>query len=273
MNIYIQIISDLSQKNKYFSWWESIISRGIQRAGTREEAKSLLGYVEGHHIVPRSFKLGGETDSNNIVYLTSKEHIIIHHLMCKFLVDEYKTKSQRGFYRMCYSISKYHQRTPHVSKRLLLESRKAVSEANSGYASAVCSITQKRLGKVSVDDPRWKTEEIVSTSLGWKDTEQTRRNKSLAHRGKKNNMWGKTHTEEARKKIRENRIYDTDGKKNPNANRWKIVSPKNEVFIVEGEFEKFCYDRDIAPCTLARSAKKNRKVVRGKAAGWQAFYI
>jgi len=273
MNIYIQIISGLSQKNKYFFWWQSIIERSTQRATTREEAKALLGYVEGHHIVPKSFKLGGETDKDNIVYLTSKEHIIVHHLMCKFLTGEHKTKSLRGFYRMCYSINKYHQRNPHVSKRLLLESRKAISKANRGYASAVCSKTKKRLGKVKITDPRWKTGEIVSTSLGWKDPEQTRRNKSLAHRGKNNNMWGKTHTKEARRKIRENRIYDTDGKKNPNAKKWKIVSPANEVFIVEGEFEKFCYERDIAPCVLANSAKKNRKVVRGKAAGWQAFYI
>jgi hypothetical protein len=60
--------------------------------------------------VPKSFKLGGETDQSNIVFLTAKEHIMIHRLMCKFLTGEYRVKSLRAFFRMCYSINKYHQR-------------------------------------------------------------------------------------------------------------------------------------------------------------------
>lgn len=131
MNIYIQIISDLSQKNKYFSWWESIIERSIQRANTREEAKFLLGYVEGHHIVPVSFDLGGETDSNNIVYLTAKEHIMIHRLMCKFLTDQHRAKSLRAFHCMCFK-DNGGQNKRSASLHQLAKAREAVSESNKG---------------------------------------------------------------------------------------------------------------------------------------------
>jgi len=131
MNIYIQIISDLSQKNKYFFWWQSIIESSIQRATTRKEAKALLGYVEGHHIVPVSFKLGGETDDDNIVYLTAKEHITIHRLMCKFLTREYRTKSLRAFHCMCFK-DNGGQNKRSASLHQLAKARKAASESNQG---------------------------------------------------------------------------------------------------------------------------------------------
>jgi|AntAceMinimDraft_11_1070367.scaffolds.fasta_scaffold17418_2 hypothetical protein len=131
MNIYIQIISDLSQKNKYFSWWQSMIERGIQRASTREEAKSLLGYVEGHHIVPVSFNLGGKNDSDNFVYLTAKEHIMIHRLMCKFLTNEYRIKSLRAFHCMCFK-DNGGQNKRLASLHQLAKAREAVSESNKG---------------------------------------------------------------------------------------------------------------------------------------------
>jgi hypothetical protein len=131
MNIYIQIISDLSQKNKYFFWWQSIIDCSIQRANTRQEAKALLGYVEGHHIVPVSFNLGGKTDYDNIVYLTAKEHIMIHRLMCKFLKDDYRTKSLRAFHCMCFKNNGGRNKRT-ASLHQLAKAREAVSETNKG---------------------------------------------------------------------------------------------------------------------------------------------
>lgn len=131
MNIYIQIISDLAQKNKYFFWWKNIIERSMQRAATRKEAKKILGYVEGHHIVPVSFSLGGETDDNNIVYLTSKEHIMIHRLMCNFLIDDHKTKSLRAFHCMCFK-NNGGQNKRSASLHHLAKAREAVSEINKG---------------------------------------------------------------------------------------------------------------------------------------------
>lgn len=131
MNIYVQVIKDLSLKNKYFYWWRSIIESGLLRATTREEAKSVLGYVEGHHIVPISFDLGGKADVDNIVYLSAKEHIIVHRLMCKFLTDTYKIKSLKAFHCMCFKNNGGQNKRP-VSSHHLAKAREIASGLNKG---------------------------------------------------------------------------------------------------------------------------------------------
>jgi transposase-like protein len=131
MSIYIKIISDLAEKNKYFFWWKSIIESRLTRSVTRNEAKKLFDYIEGHHIVPVSFELGGEKDPNNIVFLTSKEHILIHHLMCKFLEGIYRTRSLRAFHCMCVKDNGgKNQRNPSLYQKA--EARKAAAIANQG---------------------------------------------------------------------------------------------------------------------------------------------
>lgn len=44
------------------------------------------GYKERHHIVPRS--LGGTDDTDNLIYLTAKEHFICHYLLSKMYAVE-----------------------------------------------------------------------------------------------------------------------------------------------------------------------------------------
>lgn len=57
--------------------YEDLISKAIDRNhSTRASAKADLGYVESHHIIPRS--LGGPDESSNLVYLTPEEHYNAH---------------------------------------------------------------------------------------------------------------------------------------------------------------------------------------------------
>lgn len=86
-NIYVDQIHVLSLPNKYTRWYTSIILKSLQRCSTRAKAKEMLGYVEGHHIVPRSFKLGGEWNVGNIAFLTAREHFICHWLLTKMFSD------------------------------------------------------------------------------------------------------------------------------------------------------------------------------------------
>ena len=44
MNIYIQIIKDLSHDNKYLKWYITIIQNAQNRASDKKEAKKLLEY-------------------------------------------------------------------------------------------------------------------------------------------------------------------------------------------------------------------------------------
>jgi 5-methylcytosine-specific restriction endonuclease McrA len=101
MNPYVVKIIENSRPNRYQRICLSIIHRGISRG--KETTKDNFGYCEGHHIIPKSFRMGGEKDQENIVYLSAKEHIMVHRLMCKFFSGVLKTKSQKAFHAMCLS--------------------------------------------------------------------------------------------------------------------------------------------------------------------------
>jgi hypothetical protein len=68
--------------SKYNTWYNNI----TENAKTR----SLNGYKERHHIIPRS--LGGSNDKENLVDLTAREHFICHWLLIKMYSGESKAK-------------------------------------------------------------------------------------------------------------------------------------------------------------------------------------
>jgi hypothetical protein len=88
-NPYLKLITEISFENKYTKWYVNILHTALERASTKTEAKHLLDYVEGHHIVPKSFKMGGEKDKLNIAYLTAREHFVVHMLLPKMIKDKY----------------------------------------------------------------------------------------------------------------------------------------------------------------------------------------
>ena len=69
-------------QNKYTRWYYSIIDRA--------QSRTLSGYKERHHIIPRS--LGGSNQKNNIVNLTGREHFICHWLLTKMTIDQHRQK-------------------------------------------------------------------------------------------------------------------------------------------------------------------------------------
>lgn len=74
MNIYIQRLQAISLPNKYTTWYLNIVQKALNR-------DSISGYYEKHHILPKSFKMGGESDPINIVKLSAKEHYLCHRLL------------------------------------------------------------------------------------------------------------------------------------------------------------------------------------------------
>jgi len=99
-NYYLSLVCNISLDNKYTRWYFNIISRALERPRNRKDAKALLGYIEGHHILPTSFRRGGNKDKENIVFLTSREHFIIHAILVKMFVDVYRMKMINAFLRM-----------------------------------------------------------------------------------------------------------------------------------------------------------------------------
>ena len=132
MNIYYSIIENLSTKNKYYFWWDSIITRANKRADTKKKAKKLLGYVESHHIVPKSYKMGGEKDKENLVHLTAKEHIMVHRLMCKFISCERLLVPTRKAFHCMTEVDNGGRNQRTVSLHMLAKGRESASLALKG---------------------------------------------------------------------------------------------------------------------------------------------
>jgi hypothetical protein len=90
--------------NKYTRWYYAIVERAQRRASTRKQANELLGYSERHHIIPESFftnrqrtgtagwVAGNPNDSNNLVFLTAREHFFCHLLLTKMCEDGIASK-------------------------------------------------------------------------------------------------------------------------------------------------------------------------------------
>lgn len=60
-------------ESKYSRWYEALITKARNR--------TIEGYVETHHIIPRSF--GGNDSKANLVKLTAREHYVAHALLWK----------------------------------------------------------------------------------------------------------------------------------------------------------------------------------------------
>lgn len=76
--------------NKYTRWYYSIINRA--------NARSVSGYTEKHHIIPKS--LGGSNNPSNLVSLTAREHFICHMLLTKMVVGKYRQKMSHALWAM-----------------------------------------------------------------------------------------------------------------------------------------------------------------------------
>jgi hypothetical protein len=97
---------------EYTKQYYSIIDAANNRASgnlTRKQAKAIVGYIERHHIIPKS--LGGEDIVENLVWLTANEHLEVHLLLTK-MVDEHdhKRKMLAAAIRMCNPQSRTQQR-------------------------------------------------------------------------------------------------------------------------------------------------------------------
>lgn len=137
-NIYLDKLCSISVSNKYLTWYCQIISNALQRASTKKQATKLFGYSERHHILPVSFRSGGKKDIDNLVYLTAKEHILCHELLCKFSAAEYYIQASRAFHCMCFKTNGgRNKRKP--SLRQLASARELARIANSGPRGIRCA--------------------------------------------------------------------------------------------------------------------------------------
>ena len=111
--MYFNIVKNLALPNKYTNWYLNICKTAQNRANNRKDAKNILGNTEKHHILPKSFNIGGEKDKQNFSYLSIHEHFVVHHLLTKmFLSEKYNVKMIHALTQFCMG-----------SRKILLSSR------------------------------------------------------------------------------------------------------------------------------------------------------
>ena len=107
--MYIKLIEESCLNNKYTKWYLNICKKARDRLilNDRKEAKKLLEYVEGHHILPSCIGTKEQkSDNNNIVFLTFREHIICHLLLTKMFDDKRKFKMQHSCNAFWFKLNK-----------------------------------------------------------------------------------------------------------------------------------------------------------------------
>lgn len=171
--------------NKYSKWYQLI----IERARTRH----TVGYVESHHIQPRS--LGGTDDKDNLVELTAREHFICHWLLTKMHTGESRAKmiyALNGMKRNNEFAQRYKTK---ITARVYEKLKKEFSEVHSATMKGKIPwnkgvpITeeQREKNRVAATGKKLSKEVIEKRSAkirGQKRSNETKLKMSLAAKGK-----------------------------------------------------------------------------------------
>jgi hypothetical protein len=190
-------------QNKYLRWYQSIVLAAHKRVPT--------GYVEKHHIVPRS--LGGTDSASNIVSLTAREHFVCHMLL---------TRITSGYHQvlMKFALGKFIQTAPGQERSFTSWEYNKIREA----------ISQARTGRKHSEDTRKKMSDKRKGRAPWNKgikqgphSEESNKNRSATltgrertpefcqkvsegKKGHKSGMTGKKHSEETLQKMRESAL-------------------------------------------------------------------
>ena len=188
MNTYIETIKTMALNNKYTKYYCNIIERALLRPQDRELLKQIYKYVESHHILPKCFKLGGEKDKENLVFLTAKEHFIVHLCATKMFISMFKNKMFFAF-KQLRSSNKYQNR--YMNSRLYEQIK----------PSFKLYIRLYNKNQVKYIDKLDKELQLSLLNNGWSST-MTPEYKV----GRCGGMKGKKHSEETKLKISEANI-------------------------------------------------------------------
>ncbi len=122
--------------------YQKIHDQIIERAKTRQ----LEGYRERHHIIPKC--MGGNDDVTNLVYLTAREHFVVHKILCKIFpevkglrlavwlfVNKIQSRTQQRNYQVSskeYEQAKYDMIDCLLNRKISKETREKMSKTRKG---------------------------------------------------------------------------------------------------------------------------------------------
>ena len=219
------------------------------------------GYIEEHHIVPRS--LGGTDESSNIVALTGREHYIAHLLLAKFnrckqtiyALWMMQMKNSINTDRPCVKTGRMYEWARKEFAKYAAKNNRITSKGvrNSQHGTMwICNLNLKENRKISKDSlipdgwivgrNKWKRKYLTQTKLGSEEYKQRARDARI----------GKKLSAETKKKISEANKKSLLGNKSLTGRIWinngsiNKAIPKNEIIpegFVKGKFSRHkCYD-------------------------------
>jgi len=173
----------------------------------RAKSRVIEGYIEKHHIIPQC--LGGTNDVSNLVILTPEEHYVAHQLLCKIYPDNSKllyaarmmTVGGKNHSRnnKCYGWLK-RKKLPQGNRKKPIFTKPRKTRAKE---------TKPRSKRILSEDHRQK---IGASRKGYTHTNETKeriRQSNIITKSHQNlsginsHMYGKTHSEETKRKISE----------------------------------------------------------------------
>lgn len=202
---------------------------------TRRARLSHEGYREIHHVIPKS--MGGCDDISNLVSLTAREHFIAHWLLWRihrnkqtafafFCMQKWKKKNAKMFSSIAYQEAREamsREASIIMSKQTHWKGRKQTAEhienrvkklrnRSRNLSKETCEKISQSMKKYRSENPlifsdehREKLSQAAKKLKGFKHSEESRRNMSLASIGKsptKGNT-GNKHTEYSKRKMSE----------------------------------------------------------------------
>lgn len=181
MNTYLEKIWNISLKNEKSRSYVEMCSAALEREAT-------IGYVEKHHILPKSICKFDEqkVDKNNLVIFTAKEHFRAHQLLSEMFDGQNHRK-------MVYALSALGFKKD--GGRILDEEDYAIIKEASRLAKKGIPLSEEHRQKIKDSFAKH------NPNRGRKASEETKIKQSLAKIGKPH-----IHSEETKRKLSISRI-------------------------------------------------------------------
>lgn len=146
-------------QNKYTSWYFSIVSASIKRGWTKN---NTTVYLEKHHIIPKS--CGGKNTIDNLVFVTAKEHYILHHLLIRMLSEkQHHVKMVKAFWSMA-NVSK---RKVHPREYVRLREMKSTDMKSNNPAYDKTGTKNPFYGKQHTQEFKDRQSNIMKNKVPW----------------------------------------------------------------------------------------------------------
>lgn len=246
-------------KTKYSKWYHSIISS----AHEREKFKGC----ERHHIIPKS--CGGLNTSENIAFLTPREHFVCHLLLTKAMSTIKNTKKME---HALWWTAQHINKKGAISSRSFDKARRCLASAKIGVPRSdeckrkMSETLKAKLpgwtgwdGRTHKDETKQKMSEAAKARIRQPTSGETKQRISEANRGKKRSsaqvekMKGQIRSAETRQRLSDShkgfKITDATKEKISIANKGK---PWSEARRSAENAKKLLniLDSDLNPSTL-----------------------